>query len=126
MRMRIERIEDYLRLAGDLVVVQKRSGDAIKEVVQDVSDTGKHLVLLPAAGKKAVTVPLAEIELVEIEDSDPGFTRGVRSRKDPRFAAEAARQEAEERVRRSAFKLTYTPGTGGFMCVFQRNRARNG
>ena len=82
---------DYLRYCGRRVVIELTTGERVEGVVQDLSDTCRHLVLRRESRRAGMDpIPLAAIGAIEALGEDPPAAKpkrlkaGQRSRKRPR------------------------------------------
>ena len=125
--MLIQTPSDYLRLAGKRVLVSVEEDKTISGVVQDLSDTCEHLVLLTDnEPSRKVLVPLCTIWLVELADADPGLSEQL-TPEHPKRKCRRRRSVALHPGGRSqsGIKVSYSPETDELyidLSVKERNR----
>src|SRR5947209_7510259 len=87
--MRIRTVADYLALIGKRIAIQQVAGEEINGLVQDLSDAGRHLILLKdGETKQRTSIPLNRIDVIEIVDGDPALTKQLRSGVPPQHQSE--------------------------------------
>jgi hypothetical protein len=94
---RIQTVSDYLEYRGSRVIIELATGERVLGVVQDLSDTCRHLVLRREShGGETVPIPLATIGSIEALGLDPLLSQrkrlkaGQRPGKQPQLSKPAA------------------------------------